>query len=110
MESRRQHMKAFLAGIVFICFAYVVLRIVAIIQLPTLADEAEDPGILIRDLGSVNNFFGTVKATDQARLPFVVSIPILLLFRMSGLIPVRLLFLLFHLIYFIFSYRLIRGV
>jgi len=85
-----------------------VARLIAIWQLPMIGDEPVDLAIIAWDLRKVSLFFSGVPAPDAGRLSFEVAPPIAAIYRSwDALIPLRLLFLGFHLAYFFFCYKLI---
>jgi hypothetical protein len=86
----------------------VVVKFTAIRELGFLGDEPDDYKIIRRDLRSISSFFEESYAHDQARLPHLVSIPVILLFKKGSLLAVRLLYIGIHVIYLWLFYRMMR--
>jgi hypothetical protein len=89
---------------------YLVFRVVALSQIPMVADEPDDFDIIIRDAPGILHFFNAPRAYefDQSRLPYYISAPFLYFLGENALIPLRLLFLSFHVLYLVFSFKLAR--
>ena len=98
-----------IAGATVVCLVLIVMRLMAIYQLPMIGDEPDDLNIIICDVSSVADFFhgAPFYGPDQSRLPFNITLPFVYLLQEKALVPVRIMFLLFHLGYIFLSYRIV---
>jgi len=82
--------------------------------LPMVADEPDDFALMLGELNTLSGLFTQpAAASDQSRLPHLLSLPVAWIFRHDGnaaLVAVRSLFLLFHAAYLYLSFRLIAAV
>jgi hypothetical protein len=91
-----------------IIFVVVFFQLVAIFKTPVVGDEPDDFGIITVDSSSYLSFFNNSITTDQARLPFFISMPFLYYLGDNALIPLRIMFFCFHLFYLFFCYKIIK--
>ncbi|MCK4541761.1 MAG: hypothetical protein KAU17_05945, partial [Spirochaetales bacterium] len=96
-------------GIYLIIGLFIVFRLVAIFIVPIVGDEPDDFNIILTDVKGFKDFFVTPDAyeLEQSRFPFIVSTPLVVALKHRAIIPLRILFLIVHLIYLLFSYKLI---
>ena len=87
-------------SIYLITGSYVLFRLVALWSVPMIGDEPDDLNIIARDIPGILNFFSSPGsyALDQARLPYLISAPLVYLLEEHVLIPLRIVFLSFHLL------------
>lgn len=108
--------KLLISLLVLILASSLVLRLIAIAKLPPIGDEPDDYPILLELIKSPTVFFYNVHEPDQARLPHLISIPLVLLFekgsswyqQQGSLIPTRILFLGIHMLFLFFCYLLAK--
>lgn len=93
------------------CAVCIAFPIASIFSLGPLLDEPEDFLMIVKD---VKNLFGhdwhPQFKPEQARFPNLIGAPFVIALSHDSLIPLRLLFFLFHLMYVYLSYRLVRRV
>ena len=85
-------------------------KVYALFTLPMIGDEPDDLSIIAADMEGFDNFFSAPDAYEfeQARLPFYISIPFIVLFPNGPIVPLRLLFFIFYLGCLLVSYHFVR--
>ena len=101
----------FASGLLFVILL-LGLRFWAMRSLYLVGDEPNDYAIILNDLNFFKKYFANVLEPDQARLPFLISIPLVILSQNleTAVIALRHLFFIFHVLYCVISYRLIAKV
>lgn len=101
-------------GLVLIVALLMAIRISALLVLPPLGDEPDDFAIVKNTLFGFSNFFQNAGATDQSRLPHLLSLPFTFAMAAQNFESLtrilRFFFFSFHLLYLFLSYRLILYV
>lgn len=94
-------------GLVLMIYCFFVKASVAT-KLGHFADEPDDFGIIVEDSSRINTFFDNVPSADQSRLPHVVSLPIIMLFGVNSLVPLRIFHIFMYMGYIYVLYKLFR--
>ena len=96
-------------GIYLIIGLFIAFRLVAIFIVPMVGDEPDDFNIILTDVKGFKDFFVAPDAyeLEQSRFPFIVSTPLVVALKHRAIISLRILFLIVHLIYLLFSFKLI---
>lgn len=93
--------------VLFVVGLMTLFQVIAIVKLPPLGDEPQDLAIIANDLNNLF-FFSNIFSYDQARLPYIISMPLVAVFNEGAFIFLRLFFLVFHLLFIYFSYKIAK--
>ena len=110
MKKTVSFQQLLLIGALLIIGVSLIFRLIAIWQIPMIGDEPDDVALLLGDLPDILNFFSAPRTYgfDQSRLPYILSAPLILAFQDHSLIPMRLLFLSFHILFLFYSFKLVQ--